>query len=253
MTAQQMLDAFDFQIQMEGVSGLTNAFPTPTSMAAGEHGDQIASQLWEQADLNEPVVMFFNNAFRGPGASHGRLIREDGAIVDDFNLNLTADWIQSFFPRATTDIRAPLHSTVGNIEGAFAIQINGRTSLGFGDINLETGLPSLLSLKVFPIIDRDGNVRPNEYYAMMDFTSTPCVFTNNGTCDFNDSGIYLRNIRPVAPVTSVGTNAMADCNNPTNIAIGKATSQSSTFANNCLLYTSPSPRDRTRSRMPSSA
>ena len=26
-----------------------------------------------------------------------------------------------------------------------------------------------------------------------------------------------------------------------------------TLANNCLLYTSPSPRDRTRSRMPSSA
>jgi len=32
-----------------------------------------------------------------------------------------------------------------------------------------------------------------------------------------------------------------------------ATLQSTIIINNCLLYTSPSPRDRTRSRMPSSA
>ena len=36
-------------------------------------------------------------------------------------------------------------------------------------------------------------------------------------------------------------------------ATGAATTLSGSFSGSCLLYTSPSPRDRTRSRMPSSA
>ena len=45
-----------------------------------------------------------------------------------------------------------------------------------------------------------------------------------------------------------------DVINPaTEELIGKASKASSIEVQNCLLYTSPSPRDRTRSRMPSSA
>ena len=37
------------------------------------------------------------------------------------------------------------------------------------------------------------------------------------------------------------------------IEVENETVENNTESNNCLLYTSPSPRDRTRSRMPSSA
>ena len=38
-----------------------------------------------------------------------------------------------------------------------------------------------------------------------------------------------------------------------NVILGTATPSLESYYNSCLLYTSPSPRDRTRSRMPSSA
>ena len=41
--------------------------------------------------------------------------------------------------------------------------------------------------------------------------------------------------------------------NPSSSGVGESCSAASTVAGACLLYTSPSPRDRTRSRMPSSA
>ena len=43
-----------------------------------------------------------------------------------------------------------------------------------------------------------------------------------------------------------------DKNNLVNVCFNESTSKSH-YGNVCLLYTSPSPRDRTRSRMPSSA
>ena len=57
--------------------------------------------------------------------------------------------------------------------------------------------------------------------------------------------------------TNVKSNASN--NTATNLAAGVPTSGAISFsdfysqAKDCLLYTSPSPRDRTRSRMPSSA
>ena len=41
--------------------------------------------------------------------------------------------------------------------------------------------------------------------------------------------------------------------NRTNVGFARAVNQGLQQADGCLLYTSPSPRDRTRSRMPSSA
>ena len=71
------------------------------------------------------------------------------------------------------------------------------------------------------------------------------------------SPIYARDVKADGPMTVLLKNALMPNlvqtleNNPAIIHGGP-------FANiahgcNCLLYTSPSPRDRTRSRMPSSA
>ena len=58
--------------------------------------------------------------------------------------------------------------------------------------------------------------------------------------------------RSTDPITKVLRSAVANAEH--NLGMDPSTLViSSAWANNCLLYTSPSPRDRTRSRMPSSA
>ena len=59
-----------------------------------------------------------------------------------------------------------------------------------------------------------------------------------------------------AILTSVYNSLQEKGYNPINQIVGYILSEDPTYItnyNNCLLYTSPSPRDRTRSRMPSSA
>ena len=46
---------------------------------------------------------------------------------------------------------------------------------------------------------------------------------------------------------------MASTYTPLGIELQATGENAGTWGTNCLLYTSPSPRDRTRSRMPSSA
>ena len=69
-----------------------------------------------------------------------------------------------------------------------------------------------------------------------------------------NSGYPYRNLLPVlspAMAKSVEIEPGAILNaNGYNITVS---GYGDTWVNNCLLYTSPSPRDRTRSRMPSSA
>ena len=54
------------------------------------------------------------------------------------------------------------------------------------------------------------------------------------------------------PITIAGMSFGA-LSGPAKEALGRGASAAGTSTTTCLLYTSPSPRDRTRSRMPSSA
>ena len=53
--------------------------------------------------------------------------------------------------------------------------------------------------------------------------------------------------------TTTGTTFNVDVGTTQTISVIAAETETGTALSTCLLYTSPSPRDRTRSRMPSSA
>ena len=74
-------------------------------------------------------------------------------------------------------------------------------------------------------------------------------FNGDGVVDvLNDAFVLVANLgRNVDPITEVVVN------NASDIINGDTTSLFDLLTNDCLLYTSPSPRDATLSRMPSSA
>ena len=82
----------------------------------------------------------------------------------------------------------------------------------------------------------------------IDDPTTPEYCASGG---YGNTAIGLDALRDATSASSnvaVGSGALAKSNTDFNVAVG-----SNALANNCLLYTSPSPRDATLSRMPSSA
>ena len=69
------------------------------------------------------------------------------------------------------------------------------------------------------------------------------------------SEIFKRNLFEICELNSDPTDPLSDLNNTRNTQICLFLVESILLdaLKDCLLYTSPSPRDRTRSRMPSSA
>ena len=73
-----------------------------------------------------------------------------------------------------------------------------------------------------------------------------------------DGDFCMRHQRPVAPLARDGRLprvrfGLLRLRKLCALSAGKRQSRCGALLNSCLLYTSPSPRDRTRSRMPSSA
>ena len=98
------------------------------------------------------------------------------------------------------------------------------------------------------ITTNDGNVSLYVFddSVQVDLSATPnTTVRNNGGNDFDIGDLNASNATLHSGVTA-----------PDGWAGGKHTYDGSSWGNVsgcCLLYTSPSPRDRTRSRMPSSA
>ena len=64
---------------------------------------------------------------------------------------------------------------------------------------------------------------------------------------------YVKRVIAAGPRRSAGSTVRAGHSGETEEGIRVRLLDTAVYVNNCLLYTSPSPRDRTRSRMPSSA
>ena len=92
-------------------------------------------------------------------------------------------------------------------------------------------------------------------------TGTAMILTEPGSLN-TDGSLHVENggtleafgatIQMAGP-TRLRSGAYFTCEDLTLVVCRNGSTQFRIEANNCLLYTSPSPRDRTRSRMPSSA
>ena len=198
---QEIVDLFGFATQVKAPNSLINsAYPTEESIASGEQGDLVVSQLWEQADPNEPVTSMWFYAYQSPGTPRFRFINEDGETVAGFNSTFASRWYQSIFPRSANSETGPIAAEVGDINEPFAVELAGRSTLGTG-FNNATGLPENLPIRMYSVINPDGSIRPNEYFATFDYAAGGGCIENpvqlgSGICDFNDVAIYITNIQP---------------------------------------------------------
>ena len=94
----------------------------------------------------------------------------------------------------------------------------------------------LLLLFLLYVLPANANIVPN-------FTTGTMSSTTNTTTSITES-ITSKDYKTGYEYTVTGTGIKHD---------GGSMSPDATQVTGCLLYTSPSPRDRTRSRMPSSA
>ena len=82
---------------------------------------------------------------------------------------------------------------------------------------------------------------------------TNAIALNTSTIATNTNAITANTTAIAAEATTARAAELALTNNLSSYTASITTNTSSIATNTCLLYTSPSPRDRTRSRMPSSA
>ena len=113
----------------------------------------------------------------------------------------------------------------------------GTDTLSFGQANLQIGSNALLSNNLY---SGDLTVASNGVVTLATVNSNVGSFGSG-------SAIPVVTVNAKGLVTAVSTQAV-NIVSTTDIA-----GDSGTDTITCLLYTSPSPRDRTRSRMPSSA
>ena len=76
------------------------------------------------------------------------------------------------------------------------------------------------------------------------------VLTYTATYTISQAAAYTSSVKNRVTVTA---SSPGQSNNVTDISDDGDDTDGNTTDDSCLLYTSPSPRDRTRSRMPSSA
>ena len=108
------------------------------------------------------------------------------------------------------------------------------------------------------IIESNASIK-GKSNAIMGRETNNLTITNSGTISASTSkAINLRDAQNTTITNKKGATIAANTNAIVQEAAGTENAENVTISNSgtissCLLYTSPSPRDRTRSRMPSSA
>jgi|GEM_PF-2445264 len=198
-------ELFNFKSILDADGIFASAYPTQQSILSGEQGDLVVSRLWEQADPSKPVGVTYLSALKGPGGANFKMTNTSGAVVGGVSLTFGATWNQSIFPRkGTNDSKTPLYGiSVNSISEKFLMSIDGRGTGGSNGTNPQTGTGIDLKYRVYRVIDGGGNTIPNEYFAIMDYSTSPCTTKAGGECDYNDNGVYLTNIRPTQSTTAI--------------------------------------------------
>ena len=159
---------------------------------------------------------------------------------------------------------SPAYKTGGDIDGATDTGTGAKISTTMGDLGVTVGYATHSDTS---IDDTETGIAVT--YAAMGGTLTAGYESSTGTKDGNQFGVAYSMTLDAASVSIGYSSADVDSKSATqtDVAVsypmgggmsvfaemrtvsGDTTADTAT----CLLYTSPSPRDRTRSRMPSSA
>ncbi len=146
-----------------------------------------------QADPTKPVIGVQLAALHGFNADNMRLLEpESTAIFGGINISHDANYYQTLLPKSNTADNLNYFSAA-TLDGPFRINIVFYPTSGGN--NRGESRPDLLGLRMYKVIDRDGNIIPNEYIAIQDNIGSGCG-AGSANCDWNDMMFYFKNIRP---------------------------------------------------------
>ncbi|MEO1652582.1 MAG: putative Ig domain-containing protein, partial [Bacteroidota bacterium] len=221
LSPQQVMNTFGF---LTNTNGLPDSdYPTPEEVAAGIHGDIVVSEYFVQADPSQPVVAFRLANYNARNSPTVKLIDANGSTVGGITFRTDPDWHNTILP---LDLEGGKISSdfANTINVPFRISMAGYTTSGRNGINANTGLPNDLGVRVYKVIDRDGNIIPNHYIAIHDYVGGGCVATTGeASCDWNDNIAYLVNVRPQAlPSASLIGDLMLTANESFSLNISNS-------------------------------
>ena len=202
INAQEVFDAFGFQSSMLSIvndqGNITppndirfrpsSNFPLPENVDAGYEGDMILSDTFVQADPSQPVIGIQLSALHGPGSNGARFVEVDGTgTVGGMSFSHDGAYYQTLLPKSGANIN---FDTATTINEPFRIAVANYLTSGGNNIN--GNRPDLLGLRMYKVIDQDGNIIPNEYIALQDFVQGGCG-AGSANCDWNDNTFYFIN------------------------------------------------------------
>ncbi|MEM8523842.1 MAG: Ig-like domain-containing protein [Bacteroidota bacterium] len=202
----------------------TGLYPEPADVEAGDYGDLVLSEVWERANPDEPVIGINLAVYKGGGQTQGsglntRFVNVDNLQkVGNFNFNTCAGFHQSILAKnkscASYDLVAGIERDA--VDVPFRIVMDGYISDGKGEVDPVTGRRHLLAIRMFQVVDNDGNVIPNHYIALNDYVKNGCSEADGASpddefanCDWNDNITYFINIQPVNPL-AIGNVSMEE-------------------------------------------
>ena len=234
---------------------------TITDLAGNSTTDTTASEL--TVDTNPPVVptvesQITNNttpvisgtATLAPGETLTVTIDGVTYTAGDGNLidNGDGTWDLTL-PTTLADSTYPVTVTVIDAAGNSSVDVTTTELVIDTDAPVTPVVTSQITNNTTPVIEGSATVPPGETLSV---TVDGVIYNaSDGNLIVNNDGTWTLNIP--TPLAQGSYDVVATITD----AAGNTSSDTSTaeliIDTTCLLYTSPSPRDRTRSRMPSSA
>ena len=175
-------------------------YPTAEAVNSGAEGDLVLSKYFVQSDPNEEVVMAIMAAFHSRGPNTHKLLDVNGNSPGGISVGHAGKWFQSVLPETFNPSEFIAGDYSSSVNAPFYIQLNHYDSRG-GD-RFGNNPESQLAIRVYKARTRDGEVIPNEYFAIQDNIGLGCEVQGSGNCDFQDNMVYLTNIRPQAVPTA---------------------------------------------------
>ena len=240
INAQQVFEAFGFKTRMGRdnngnlITRPSSDYPSADAVDAGKEGDLIVSRYFVPADPSKPVRIVQLSALHGPGGAitefrnaqnnhTGKVIYHHGSLYH-----------QTLLPRASNSSTVIAGKATTSLTVPFQLKIDGYGT--WGGTSSGERRDELLAVRSYLVIDRNGEVIPNEYILNMDYIGGSGCGVGSANCDWNDNTTYLINARPVAvPTAAAIEDLTARAEHATVYAVNGAFNKG--YPGNKLTYT----------------